>query len=150
MFRLHVVSSRYAIAEAAGDSSEECEDSGSSREAVSLDSRHAINQFMDCAVSCDEHPSVDELSLRSSCTTPRPVQSKIAIVKSKFANFKAKHIRSSSESSSDTTGGTTEGKLSISTGSISTPTEDHEKNAAVPGGAMRYLSAMFRSSTPGK
>lgn len=148
MFRLHVVSSRYAIAEAAGDSSEECENSSSSREAVSLDSRHAINQFMDCAVS-DEH-SVDELSLRSSCTTPRPVQSKIAIVKSKFANFKAKHIRSSSESSSDTTGGTTEGKLSISTGSISTPTEDHEKNAAVPGGAMRYLSAMFRSSTPGK
>lgn len=148
MFRLHVVGSRYAIAEATSDSSSSSSeeyDSGSSREAVSLDSRHAINQFMDCtAVSSDEH-SVDQLS-RNSCTTPRPVQSKIAIVKSKLANFKAKHIRSSSESSNDTTG-TAEGKLSINT----TMTEDHEKNAGGGGGAMRYLSAMFRSSsTPGK
>ena len=168
MFRLHVVSSRYAITETAASDSCEEYDSGSSREAVSLDSRHAINQFMDCAATSSDERSTDQLS-RSSYTTPRPTQSKIAIVKSKFANFKAKHvhIRSSSESSSsDTTGTTnTEGKLSISTttegklptsttNSTSSPTDDHEKNAvAAPGGgAMRYLSAMFRSSTstPGK
>lgn len=164
MFRLHVVSSRYAITETAASDSCEEYDSGSSREAVSLDSRRAIHQFMDsdCAAASSDERSTGQLS-RSSCTTPRPMQSKIAIVKSKFANFKAKHvhIRSSSESSSSdtTTTGTTEGKLSISTGttnstSTSSPTDDHEKNAiAAPGGgAMRYLSAMFRSSTstPGK
>jgi hypothetical protein len=158
MFRMHVVSSRYAITETSANDSCEEYDSGSSREAVSLDSRHAINQFMDCAAASSDERSTDQLS-RNSVTTPRPMQSKIAIVKSKFANFKAKHvhIRSSSESSSSDTTGTTEGKLSISTtNSINTssPTDDLEKNgiAAPGGGAMRYLSAMFRSSTstPGK
>lgn len=158
MFRMHVVSSRYAITETAANDSCEEYDSGSSREAVSFDSRHAINQFMDCAAASSNERSTDQLS-RNSFTTPRPMQSKIAIVKSKFANFKAKHvhIRSSSESSSSDTTGTTEGKLSISTTNstnTSSPTDDLEKNgiAAPGGGAMRYLSAMFRSSTstPGK
>jgi len=154
MFRLHVVSSHYIIAEA----NEEI-DSGYCRETVSMDDRQAIKQFVDSSGSSDEHSLGDHKSIDSPVSggnfaNPRPMQTKIAIVKSKFANFKAKHIRSSIESThgGGRAGGSncdgTEAKLlSISTA------DDHEKTA-VPGGAMRYLSAMFRSSssttTPGK